>query len=106
MLLTDAVARQITRSGSGGVSNLVIHAGATAFTFDKALLHQHRQVARHVGGRVATSFRQLAHVVLGFSQQIQDAQARGLGQRLEVVRHAVDGLLWKLGHEQIVDLFK
>jgi hypothetical protein len=25
---------------------------------------------------------------------------------LEVVRHAVDGLLWKLGHEQIVDLFK
>jgi hypothetical protein len=25
---------------------------------------------------------------------------------LEVVRHTVDGLLWKLGHEQIVDLFK
>jgi hypothetical protein len=25
---------------------------------------------------------------------------------LEVVSHTVDGLLWKLGHEQIVDLFK
>ncbi len=106
MLLGDAVAHQIAQRIDGGICDLVVHAGATAFALDEALLHQHRQVARHVGGRVATSFRQLAHVVLGFSQQIQDAQARGLGQRLEVVRHAVDGLLWKLGHEQIVDLFK
>jgi len=98
MLLTDAVAHQITQGINGGICDLVVHAGATPFALDEALLHQHRQVTRHIGSRVATSFGQFAHVVLGFSQQIQDAQARGLGQRLEVVRYTVDGLLWKLCH--------
>ena len=105
MLLRDAVAYQIAQGVNGGVGNLVIHAGAAAFAFDKALLHQHRQVARHIGGCVATGFGQLAHVVLGLAQQVQDAQARGLGQRLEIVGHTVNGLIWELGHVFILAIF-
>lgn len=106
MLLRDAIAHQITQGIYGRIGNLVIHTGPSPLSFDKALLHQHGQVARHIGGCIATRLRQFPDVVLLIAQQIQDAQARGLSQGLKVVGHAIDGLLGKLGHKLIVGLFK
>ena len=41
-------------------------------------------MARDIGRRVAARLGQLAHVVFALAQQIQDLQARGLGQHLEI----------------------
>ena len=51
------------------------------------MLGQHREVSRHVGGGEAALQRQIAHVAFAISQQVENSQTRGLGQRLKIGGH-------------------
>jgi hypothetical protein len=102
VLLLNAVTHQVAQGVNGGIGYLVIHRGATPLPLDKALLHEQRQVPRHVGRCVTTGFGQFAHVVFVLPQQIENAKARGLSQRLKIGGNTVDGLFWHLVHANML----
>lgn len=98
VLARNAVADKVTQRIHRRVCDAVVHAGAPAFALDKALLCHQAQVARDVGCRVAAQLGQLAHVALAFTQKVQDAQARGLRQRLKVRGNLRDGFWGQVLH--------
>ena len=83
-LLGNVAADQIAQGIHRRVGDAVVDTGASALAGDEAVLGHQRQVARNVGSGKAAQLRQLADVVLALAKKIEDAQARWLGQGLEV----------------------
>jgi hypothetical protein len=96
VLARNASAHQIAQRVDRFIGNAVVHAGATALTAYQALLGHQGQVSGDVGCRVAAELGQFTDVAFAFTQVVEDAQARGFGQCLEVSGDLLQGF-WREG---------
>ncbi|MPM50972.1 hypothetical protein SDC9_97718 [bioreactor metagenome] len=97
-LLGDVSADQIAQGINGLVRNAVDGAVSAAFACHQTVLGQQRQMPRDVGRAVTAQLGEFAHAALLLAQQVEDLQARWLGQRLEVRRHLFQRLVGKVFH--------
>jgi EAL domain-containing protein (putative c-di-GMP-specific phosphodiesterase class I) len=89
----DQVAELVDRR----VGDRVVHAVAAALARHQAAALQQGHVARHIGRRAAGQLGEFADLALALAQQVEQAQARGLGQGLEELGH----LLQRLGRQRV-----
>ena len=94
---TDQIAQRVDRF----IGNAVVHAGATALTAYQALLGHQGQMPGDVGCRVAAELGQFTDIAFALTQKVEDAQARGLCQRLEVCGDLLQGFWWEVFHRNI-----
>jgi hypothetical protein len=84
------------------IVDAVEHAVALLLARHQPLLRHLRQVARDVGHAGLDLLGDLAHAELLGAQRVEDAQARGFGQRAEVMRHVLErgggrSVSWDIG---------
>jgi hypothetical protein len=99
VLARDAAADQVAQRVHGGVADAVVDRRAARLAPHQALVHQEGQVPGDVGRGVAGQLRQLADVAFAGAQQVEDLQARGLGQGPEIRGHLVQGFGGETFHD-------